>query len=234
MNVMLEIHPIQAGVLRYLLFNPRARFSELNEADVSSDKFSFHLRRLVGLGLIEKKGESYELTTIGKEFANRLDTDERVLERQGKLAVMVVPTRVVGDTREYLIQRRLKQPYFGYYGFLTGKIRWGETVLDAAGRELAEESGLTGTPKFLGIQHKFDQSKEATLLEDKYFFVVLVEKVSGAMAEKFEGGENVWMTEDKILNLDKLFKGMETSLKLARGQFEHFSETVFTYDERDY
>ncbi len=235
MNVQLEVHATQAEIIRHLLFSPEARFSELNTGGLSSDKFSFHLRRLTNLGLLTKRDDKYSLTTLGKEFANRLDTDEGIIERQAKLTVMLVPVRDEPDgERQYLVQRRLKQPYFGYWGFLSGKVRWGETVLAAAARELREETGLAGELTYLGTQHKLDYSHESKLLEDKYFFVVLADKLGGELMERIEGGENEWQTAQQILAQERLFQGMDMSLRLARGDLAQFTETVFRYDEQDY
>ena len=157
MNTQSDLHPIQAKILRVLLFKPLARFSELNGSGLSNDHFTFHINRLVEIGLVEKLGGKYQLTTVGKEFANRLDTDTTQIERQAKTAILIVAVRQEGDQPQYLMQQRLKQPYFGFHGFISGKVRWGEEILVAADRELIEEAGLQGGKKTLmGIEHKMD------------------------------------------------------------------------------
>jgi len=158
-----EIHPIQVNILLKLLFNPTARFSQLNVLTAPTDQFSFHLKKLLEIGLIEKDGRNYQLSVKGKEFANRFDTDRLVPERQAKVAVGVVGIRMRIDSTEYLIQQRLKQPYYGFFGLVTGKVRWGETTEETAKREFKEETGLSADFKLVGIEHKLDYSMEKEL-----------------------------------------------------------------------
>jgi predicted transcriptional regulator len=67
-----DIHPVQGDILRVLLYTPDASFTELNGGTLSSDHFTFHIKRLVEIGLVEKTSDArYRLTATGKEHANR-------------------------------------------------------------------------------------------------------------------------------------------------------------------
>ncbi|MDP2951008.1 MAG: NUDIX domain-containing protein [bacterium] len=208
----LKIHPIQANILKTLLFEPKARFSKLNVLKTPTDHFNFHLKRLVELKLIEKVDKNnYSLTAEGKEFANRFDTEAIVIERQPKIGVLIIAVK----GKKYLIQQRLKQPYFGFHGFITGKVRWGETLVETTNRELQEETGLKGKLTLVGIKHKMDYSESSKLLEDKLFFVSRIDNLKGDLLEKFEGGKNLWLTEKEILKLPDLFDGVKESIRMA-------------------
>ncbi len=77
LNMEQNLHPIQSNILRNLLFNPEARFSDLNMEHLPTDQFTFHLKRLMELELIEKINQNhYHLTLSGKEYAGRFDTDK--------------------------------------------------------------------------------------------------------------------------------------------------------------
>lgn len=224
MKIETEIHPVQFEILKYLLFNRASRFSKLNTLDLPTDHFNFHLKALVETGLIEKKEEKYDLTIKGKEFANRLDTEKSGIEKQAKVSVLVVCI----NKNKYLVQQRLKQPYFGYYGFFGGKIKYGDTPLETAIRELKDETGLTAKKMTLAaLKHKMDYSKTGELLEDKYFFIFRTEGIKGRLIKEFEGGKNLWLTKGEILKLPNLFDGVDTTLATI-------SQKQFSYIEKKY
>ena len=67
-------------------------------------------------------------------------TTSRRAGESPQLAVLAIVTRGT----EVLLVRRANPPQAGAWGFPGGKVESGETVLDAARRELREETGLTG------------------------------------------------------------------------------------------
>ena len=222
------MHQIQNNILKTLLFKERARFVELNTEGISNDHFTFHLKRLLEQKLVEKNEQGfYNLTIIGKEYANRLDTDAKDvdIERQAKISVLVV---CVGDflgQTKYLVQQRLKHPSYGFHGFVTGKIKWGETVYGAAKRELKEETALEAKLVLAGIEHKIDYSDKGKLLEDKYFYVVKGTNHSGQLLESFEGGRNIWLLKQEIEKLPDLFDDVLKIIEVIdKGKFTFFED----------
>lgn len=229
MNKDLQVHEAQAFVLRELLFKREARFSELNILKLSTDHFTFHIKSLVDAGLIEKTEKGYQLTTVGKEFANRFDTDPKnvSIEKQAKIGVLLCGVKKEAKTVQYLIQQRLKEPYFGYFGFATGKLRKGETLFEGSEREFLEETGLSGKFTLLGIKHKMDYSKEKELLEDKFFFVFRVDETKGKLLKTFEGGKNIWMVEKEINKLPNRFDGVAEAIEMVNKKALSFSESKY-------
>jgi len=230
MKPTLELLAVQAHILRTLLFIPEASFSNLQPQGITSDHFTFHLKSLVEAGLLERVGDKYSLTARGKEFANQLDTDTKTIERQAKLSVLLVPVRQRQGKTEYLVQQRLKQPFYGYIGFASGKIGWGESVLSAAARELREETGLTATElRLCGVKHKTDvQANDGALLEDKYFFTVRCEiSDETGFTPQFEGGSNHWHTREEIAKLTPLFDGVDGSVAMAENPQLTFVEATY-------
>lgn len=142
---------------------------------LTSDHFNFHITRLVDLGLVEKTSRGrYRLSPRGKEYANRLDTDNNTVERQPKVAVLLAIERSIqaSGTTEYLFQERRKNPYFSFWGLPSGKIRWGETIVRAAEREALEVTGLTVDFTIGGVYHEHAMKTETgEMLEDQIFFV---------------------------------------------------------------
>jgi len=229
MSIDKELHPAHVAILHVLLFRPDARFAELQKASaLGSDHFNFYLKQLLEEKFVAKNvGGAYHLTQKGKEFANRFDTDERKVERQPKVAVCLMIRR---DDGKQLLQQRLKQPFYGYWGRPTGKIRWGETILESAARELMEETGLEADLSFEEIYHKMDFDKETNdMLEDKIFFTIACDNPRGELIEEFEGGRNAWMTQAEYDAQELSFGG-----KFARPRSLQIIEKHHGYDPQNY
>lgn len=227
MKSKLEIHPIQADILMYLLFHNKPRFSQINVNKLDTDSFTFHLKSLLEARLIEKDGNIYTLTTEGKEFANRFDTVKSEIERQAKLGVVLIGIKKEGATQLYLCQQRLKHPFFGYIGFITGKISWGETVYQTAARELLEETNLSGDAQLAGIEHKMDYAEDGKLLEDKFFYVCKISHVTGELTTDFQGGRNFWASRKEIEQIEKKFDDVLMLLDILEQNTFVFKENKF-------
>ncbi|MFZ1302174.1 MAG: NUDIX domain-containing protein [Candidatus Microsaccharimonas sp.] len=235
MSYEADAHQAQMKILRQLLLSPEASFSQLQKSSgLSSDHTTFHIKQLVKSGYVAKKPKSYGeyiLTRKGKEYANRMDTDEQVIEKQPKLSVVLV---IENEKGEHLLQQRLKQPYYGYWGHGTGKIRWGETMLEAGARELAEETGLTADLRVVGFYHKLDYDDQSgDLLEDKYFCLIHGTKPQGELIDT-EGQHNEWLPVEEILNKDKKFGSIEETVELVRRGTYVIEEQRYQYKSDDY
>lgn len=231
MSLEVNIHDAQTVILRELLFHPSVGFTKLQKiTGMSSDHFNFHLHKLIELKLVEKVSRgTYSLSPRGKEYANKLDTDNNTVERQPKTAVILAVERIKGDKKEYLFQERLKQPYFGFWGFATGKIRWGETIIQTAERELMEETGLMANHRIAGVYHEMVYQQETgEQLEDKIFFVVHCTDVKGRLVKEFEGGRNNWMTREEALAQPKIFTSFDIEIDIVASN-ETFIEKRVEY-----
>jgi 8-oxo-dGTP pyrophosphatase MutT (NUDIX family) len=224
-----DIHTIQANILKELLFKEQARFSELNVDKLPTDQFTFHIKRLQETGIIEKTAEGlYALTLAGKDYANRFDVDSGNIkvEKQAKISVIVVVIRERDGRKEYLMQRRLKQPFFGFRGFITGKIKIGESVFETAERELLEETGLEAILLHKTIYHELIFSNERELLEDKYFFLFVGTEPKGELKTDIQGGKNEWVTEKEV-NEGDAFYDIGDLIQLANAKPALFSEKEY-------
>ena len=163
------------------------KFAEIARATgMESNKLSYHLRVLRSDGVIRKKGRAYCLTAKGesmipflKQFTNK--------------EVGVLPVVLVAVTRgkKILLLKRKKRPYQGYWGFIGGKMRLGETVEENALREAREETGLEN-PRFAGVKAVLhERVKEKKF---KHAFLLMLTEVKAGRGEHASGeeGEVEW------------------------------------------
>lgn len=236
MSLEVTIHEAQSKILRELLFHPQANYTLLQKpTGLSSDHFNFHIARLVSLGLVEKVARGmYRLTPVGKEYANRMDTDNNTVERQPKCAVIPALQRKHNGSTYYVFQERLKNPFYGFWSLPSGKIRWGESIVEAAARESMEETGLTADFTALGTYHeRVFEAESDTLLEDKIFFIVLGTNVRGDFMADFEGGHNEWLTTEEVAAKSKVFDSLQHEMRILGGE-TWLVERVTRYSKSDF
>ena len=228
-------HAAQTAILRHLLFSTGAGFAEIQKkTDLTSDHFNFHIKKLTDEGYVQKRERHYRLTRKGKEYANRMDTDEYEIEKQPKVSIVItLERRGENNQREFLFQQRKKNPFYDFWGRPSGKMRWGETVVEAARRELKEETGLDAIFEYRLLYHKRDYDKAGELLEDKIFLCVYSNEYTGNLNEDFEGGSNRWMTMEELLAQPKRFVSVDDMQELIDNN-ERFVEREFYYDESEY
>lgn len=234
MSYEASAHAAQMRILRHLLLAPHAGFAELQkQTGLTSDHANFHIKKLVEVGYMQKDAsDRYTLTRSGKEYANRMDTDDNVIEKQPKISVALI---IENERGEFLAQQRLKQPYYGFWGRPTGKVRWGETMLEAAERELMEETGLTAELSVAGFYHKMDYDKATgDMLEDKIFVLIYGTKPEGELIVDDEGHHNEWLSDDEMLQKDKVFESVAKITTLARTGNLGFMEQKYQYNNDEY
>ncbi len=200
-----DLHKTQASILRELLFKNGTNFASLNKFNLANDLFTFHLKKLMNEDLIEKRDNKYYLTQQGKMLAGNLNTDNLQIEKWGKATVTVTAIKKENGKTYVLMQQRLKEPFFGYYGFINGKIRFGDMTKDTALRELKEETGLTGKPKLVGVFHKLRGPHKNEVKLDNFFYLYLIKDPKGTLINTIEG-KNSWFTLSEAKKL-KTFPG---------------------------
>lgn len=229
-----KVHEVQMAILRELLFHPSASFAQLQKTTkLDSDHFKFHLGRLVDLGYVEKyQDRHYALSTKGKEYANRLDTDDNTIEKQPKVSVVLI---IENNEGKFLAQRRLKQPFYGFWGRPTGKVKYGEGLIEAAARELKEEAGLQADLQVSGFYHKMDYSKdEKKLLEDKLFIVVYGTQPEGEMIIDDEGHHNEWLSHAELAQKETQFESITEITNLGKATGVGYLEQKYYYTTEQY
>ncbi|MBW3015634.1 NUDIX domain-containing protein [Candidatus Woesearchaeota archaeon] len=189
---------IRKKIILKLIHQPEARFSDLWDKDIESNTFSYHLKKLEHEGLIEKGEEIYKLTTKGQKLTAFIEGDS------GDRAALPTPTVVVvvKDDDKILAQKRLKEPFYGYHGFISGKINFGFNVIECARRDLMEEAGLEADFEFkgIGMTKTFNNNE---LAFHHFFHFVLATNPRGELKKSTHKSENFWININDIKNLER-------------------------------
>lgn len=203
-----QIHKAQASILYTLRHNTAARYTALMQpTGLESDMFKFHLARLSSLGYVEKQPfGTYTLTASGKEFANNLDKTTPASLKQPKISVAIVASRKKDGKTEYLFHQRLRNPYFGYWGLLSGPVQWSESFEETAEQEFYKQTNLEAQFEVKAFSRQTDhQDKSGVVLEDKVFVIIAATNVTGTLEETTHVGNNKWMTLEKLEQQEKFF-----------------------------
>jgi ADP-ribose pyrophosphatase YjhB (NUDIX family) len=142
------MHYIQKHILRELTLHKSQRFAQLRPKQVESNLFIYHLKALIKEGYVQKNTSgSYGLAPAGKRFVDRISMEKFEPRIQPKILTLLI---IKNKRGELLLWKRKKQPFLGKIGFPTGKIHLGESLGEAAKRELAEKTAVTASLKHVG------------------------------------------------------------------------------------
>ena len=127
-------HPVQHKILSSFCHASVLRFADIHkQAGERSNLVTYHLKKLVAQGIVLKEGERYRLAQEAEFFLPYLNAAEKL-----KLAVVLIA--VVKQNKILLIQRE-KRPYQHYWSLPGGKIRFDESIEQAAARIAWREIG---------------------------------------------------------------------------------------------
>jgi mutator protein MutT len=122
-------------------------------------------------------------------------TDHSPKPKLGAIAVVVRDGHV-------LLVERAKAPNAGTWGFPGGHVEWGETALEAAVRELFEETGVTASsPRYLTNLDVMAQDEAGAVQHHYLLAVVLCDYVSGEPVAADDASDARWFTPQETLGL---------------------------------
>lgn len=226
-NINIKLHEYQKQILAKLSNTIALRFNDLILEGLESEHMNYHLKKLVELGLVAKSGDMYELTNSGKDYSNLMDDEIEIIEKQPKTSVLlhVVRKNSKGQV-EHLLSKRLRHPYFGKIGRLTGKVRFGEALQEAALRELYEESGLKANFIVLEqVYHKIRHTDKGEFVQDNIFYRFFIKDTFGEFIQKTRHQENLWLTsEDACDEKYDFFDDVELSNRFEPKSFNYIED----------
>jgi len=217
------MHPIQQHILRLLALNPSLRFSQLKPTAIESNLFMYHLRKLMGEGLVQKIDQGYELSREGCQYVESSSLHSFTVRMQPKIVTFVACENAAG---EWLLYRRKHHPYIGRVGFPYGKIYLGEGIHHSAKRELFEKTGLEAELTHRGDVYITTYQK-GELLTQMFGHVFYGKEPKGSLKEHSEIGECFWQ---KLTDLEdtKYFPGFKQLYRTLQepGDERFFQELI--------
>jgi ADP-ribose pyrophosphatase YjhB (NUDIX family) len=205
-NVNIKLHYYQIELVKRLAETPALRFNDLLIEGLESEHMNYHLKQLIDQGLVEKINSNYALTDSGKDYCNLMDSETEIIEKQPKTSIIIwgVRKNKKGEI-EHLLNKRLRQPYYGKIGRITGKVKFGETLKEAAARELYEEAGLKAKSLILeNIYHKLRKRENGDWVQDVIFYIFFCKGFSGKFIPSTPIQENFWITKSNFLKRQDL------------------------------
>ncbi len=231
MNSEGKLHKAQSAVLYTLQYATRARYSELQRAaDMQSDVFKFHIRKLVTQRFIIKADDGlYELTAEGKAFVGRLDKGTgREIEQPKSSMLMVV------RCGNYILgHRREREPFNGFWGIASAPVLRGVPLVESAARELNKQTGIEASFRVAGSYRVIDKNTHGNVLEDKIFAVMVADSDRLAPVRPWSGGYSEWMPVKELLQKPHLFPITPAIFEMLSAGIA-FREDVCTYKDNEY
>lgn len=201
-------------ILKRIMYSPGLTFSELWAKEGESNRFAYHLKVLEEDGLVAKEGSTYSLTHRGKRYAAYVDGETGKQNRAPLLGIIVVIYDAQAD--RFLMLRREREPFYGYWGFHGGKMEFGQYILECAQAEVAQETGLTCALELKGL-YSSKTYNDGELAYNHQMFIVRASDPRGELIVKTREGENRWVAREELASL-RAFPDLVQLAQIALGE----------------
>jgi hypothetical protein len=195
-------HHIGRTIVYRLAFADRMRFSELQPDAVENKLFSYHLKKVVSSGYVQKNDDgTYSLTPEGRRLGIRvLDSQMSAVDRAD--SVLFLAIRRQGD-KAWLLYRRKTHPLINRVGFMHASPIAAESTAQTATRVCLDKTGIAASFTVLGSGYfrVFEQDK----LESFTHFTFLVgDDATGDIVQNDSTAEFYWDADPDFTTSDML------------------------------
>lgn len=131
---------------------------------------------------------------------------------------------IVIDQGKVLLIRRANPPDVGRWGFPGGKIELGEPLLQAAERELFEETGMVGNAvQVLTATDAFDADADGRVRQHFVLVAVLCRSIGGQLQAADDALEAEWHS---VSRLGELEHALSLDVRAVAEQALHFEQVA--------
>jgi len=217
-------HHIQKSIVYDLAFAESLRFSDLKPDDLENKAFTYHLKKVMKAGLVEKLEDGrYGLTMKGRRVGKgALKKESRLLDRA--YSILLLAVRNI-DTDEWLLYKRQTQPLLGLTGFMQAQPVAETDARSTAQQTCFEQTGLRAEFDVQG--HGYFKVYRAGELESFIHFTLLVAESSrGELLQTAESAGYFWQRTPNFERPDML-PNMRTLHKMCLDPPGSFVEQTF-------
>lgn len=207
-----KLHEIQWDILNKMKFQKSSRFNDLKPVDMDPKQFTYHLKQLVKLGIIQKEEGRYMISEKGKIilsfFPERFDITE--------IAVDTYILLYIKKGKKVLSVKRKESPYLGHIGVLCELPKKDEFFEQSAKKRL-EKTGLKGELKLRMIIEVLYKSEGKSIRGHASMIVFYCEEPKGNIIEADEEGELNWIYPKELLESKKGYDNSRDLVKYFEG-----------------
>jgi hypothetical protein len=217
-------HHIQKSIVYDLAFAESLRFSDLKPPELENKAFTYHLKKVMKAGLVEKLDDGrYTLTMKGRRVGKgALKKESRLLDRA--YSILLLAVRNIEDDA-WLLYKRQTQPLLGLVGFMQA-----QPVAETDARSTAQQTCLeqTGIQAEFAVQgHGYFRVYRKGELESFIHFTLLVgQDPRGELLATAESDGYFWQRTPNFAHPDML-PNMQTLHKMCEVAPESFVEATF-------
>lgn len=188
-TIMLD-HHIQRTIVYQLAFASSMRFGELKPDDIENKLFTYHLKKVIAAGFVEKNNEGlYKLTSEGRRIGKGVFKHENQwIDRAYSTLLLAIRRKSDGA---WLLYKRHTHPMIGLAGFMHAQPTAKTNVAKAAAHECKEKTGLEGEFRVHG--HGYFRVYHNNELESFTHFTLLVcNDIEGELSQNSELADYYW------------------------------------------
>ncbi len=217
-------HHIQKSIVYDLAFADSLRFSDLKPDDMENKAFTYHLKKVVKAGLVEKQDDGhYSLTMKGRRVGKgALKKESRLLDRAYSILLLAVRR---SEDDSWLLYKRQTQPLLGLTGFMQAQPLAEADTRSTAQQTCLEQTGLT--TEFSVQGHGYFRVYRNNELESFIHFTLLIgQNPQGQLLETAESAGYFWQQTPNFESPDML-PNMQTLHRMCEAGPGSFVEATF-------
>lgn len=186
-------HHLQRGIVYHLALTRAMRFSDLKPGEIENKLFTYHLKKVITAGYVQKDEEGlYRLTSKGRRLGIRVnESTQQLIDKPESVFFLVIRRKADGS---WLLYKRNTHPLIGRVGFMHAKPVLALDAPQSARLACKERVGLDC--EFTVLGSGFFRVFEDSELESFTNFTLLVcENAEGELRPNDKLAGYSWQTE---------------------------------------